>query len=76
MEEKVYYLPGDLCVIKHDLPFKPLMVVKKKVTRMIKPGPLETKRDFLQGIVCYWFLTTGEYQENIFSTKDLKKINS
>jgi len=76
MEEKVYYLPGDLCTVKHNIPNKPTMVVKKKITKMIRPGPSEIKKDFLQGIVCYWFTETSEYQENIFSTKDLKKINN
>jgi hypothetical protein len=74
MEDKVYYLPGDLCEIKHNLPNKPVMVVKKKLTKMIRPGPVDVRKDFLQGIVCYWFTATGEYQENVFSTKDLKKI--
>lgn len=74
MEEKVYYAPGDLCIIRHELPNKPVMVVKKKVTKMIRPGPLDVKRDFLQGIVCYWFTKDNLYQENIFSTKDLRKI--
>jgi len=71
---KVYYLPGDVCEIKQDIPNKPLMVVKKKATKMIRPNPLDIKRDFLQGIICYWFTTTGEYQENTFSTKDLQKV--
>lgn len=74
MEDKVYYLPGELCTIKHEIPNRPLMVVKKKATRMIRPGPQDVKKDFLQGIVCYWFTKEGLYQENIFSTKDLKKI--
>lgn len=76
MEEKVYYLPGDLCEVKQDIPNKPKMIVKKKVTKMIRPGPTDIKKDFLQGIVCYWFTTDGLYQENIFSTKDLKKLNN
>ena len=75
MEDKVYYLPGDLCTIRHDLlQNKPTMIVKKKITRMIRPGPTDIKKDFLQGIVCYWFTKEGSYQEQIFSTKDLKKI--
>lgn len=73
MEEKVYYLPGDLCAVKHTIPNRPIMIVKKKVTKMIRPGPQDVKKDFLQGIVCYWFTTEGAYQENIFSTKDLTK---
>jgi hypothetical protein len=71
--EKVYYLPGDRCIVRHDIPNKPIMIVKRKVTRLIRPGPSEPSKDFLQGIVCYWFTTTGEYRENIFSTKDLEK---
>jgi hypothetical protein len=71
---KVYYLPGDICEIKQDIPNKPLMVVKKKYSKTIRPNPLDLKKDFLLGIVCYWFTTTGEYQENVFSTKDLRKV--
>lgn len=71
---KIYYLPGDICEVKHDIPNKPIMVVKKKATKMIRPSALDIKKDFLQGIICYWFTTTGVYQENTFSTKDLRKI--
>jgi hypothetical protein len=74
-QEKIYYLPGDICEIKQNIPNKPVMVVKKKITKMIRPvGPPDIKRDFLQGIVCYWFTDNGFYQENIFSTKDLRKL--
>lgn len=72
--EKVYYLPGDLCRVRHPIDFKPVMVVKRKATKLIRPGPSEVRKDFLQGIVCYWFTKHGEYVENIFSTKDLEKL--
>ena len=53
MEEKIYYLPGDLCMIKQMIPNKPTMVVKKKVTKMIRPSADDENKSFLQGIVCY-----------------------
>jgi len=72
--EKVYYLPGELCEVKHKILNKPIMVVKKKVTKTIRPKPTDIKKDFLQGIICYWFSTDMVYHEQVFSTKDLRKV--
>lgn len=72
--DKIYYLPGDLCEVKHAVPNKPIMVVKQKVSKLIRPKPSDIKKDSLLGIICYWFTTDFTYQEHIFSTKDLHKI--
>lgn len=74
IEDKVFFLPGDVVTIKHNIDNKPTMVVKGKDTKMIKPSDLEDKKGFLNGIKCYWFTTTGQYQESIFNTKDLSFI--
>ena len=44
------------------------MLVKEKESKMIK-GDTHFK-----GIRCFWFTTEGEYQEQVFSTKDLAMI--
>lgn len=64
---KVFFTPGDIVTIKHDLHYKPLMLVKGKETRTIRG---DDSTHFL-GIKCFWFSTEGIYQEQIFSTKDL-----
>ncbi|KAA6355858.1 MAG: hypothetical protein EZS28_048615, partial [Streblomastix strix] len=50
------------------------MYVIKKETRTFKPDLKNLKEDFLLGIKCRWFTTTGELQEAIFSTKDIQKV--
>lgn len=69
MEEKVFFLPGDLVTLRQDIPNKPVMLVLKKVTRYYK-----SENPYLQGILCRWFTTNGEMQESIWNTKDLIKI--
>jgi len=68
--EKIYFNPGDVVEIKHQLTNKPAMLVKEKATKLIKGD------SHFQGIKCFWFTTTGEYQEQVFSTKDLMMIKS
>ena len=67
--EKVFFIPGDLVTIKHDLPNKPTMLVKGKETKTFKDA--ET---YFIGIKCFWFRTDGEYQEQVFNTKDLQRL--
>jgi hypothetical protein len=53
------------------------MIVVKKETFLFKHDRKEDdKRPVLKGIRCRWFTSTGELQEAIFNTKDLKKINN
>ena len=69
MDEKTYFMPGDLVTIKQNLPNKPIMIVVKKETYIYK------KEDqSLKGIRCRWFTTDGTLQEEIWNTKDLIKL--
>ena len=76
-EDKVYFNAGDVVQLKQDIPNKPTMIVVKKETSLFKHDSkrLEDKRPILKGIRCRWFTSTGELQENVFNTKDLRKIN-
>ncbi len=65
---KIFFTPGDVVTIKHDISNKPKMLVKGKETTLVKNGVDATH---FKGIKCFWFTTTGEYQSEVFSTKDL-----
>ena len=71
--DKVYFMPGDVVTLKQNIPNKPEMIVVKKKTLTIKPKE-EDKSNFLQGMLCMWFTTTGELCKEVFNTKDLKKL--
>lgn len=76
MEENVYFNPGDVVELKQDIPNKPIMLVVKKETSLFKHDRrAEDKRPVLKGIRCRWFTSTGELQEAIFNTKDIKHIS-
>lgn len=76
MEENVYFNPGDVVELKQDIPNKPTMLVVKKETSLFKHDRrAEDKRPVLKGIRCRWFTSTGELQEAIFNTKDIKHIS-
>lgn len=70
--EKVYFMPGDVVILKQDVPNKPKMIVIKKKTKMIKSENDES--NFLQGIECFWFTSDGHIQTSVFNTKDLIKL--
>lgn len=72
MEEKIYFLPGDLVQIKQDLPNKPIMIVVRKESSILKNKM--SGENVLKGIRCRWFTTTGEMQEAIFNTKDIQIV--
>ena len=74
IEQKIFFQPGDIVTLNKDIPNKPIMYVIKKETRTFKPGLKNFKDDFLLGIKCRWFTTSGKLQESIFSTKDLIKL--
>lgn len=57
-EEKVYFQPGDLVTVNKDLPNKPIMMVERKSSIVMRDGCEKNK--ILQGIVCRWFTTNGE----------------
>jgi hypothetical protein len=73
MEEKIFFLPGDVVTIRQErLENRPTMLVVKKVKKTIRLT--DSKTDHLQGILCRWFTKDFTLQEHIFNTKDLIKI--
>lgn len=70
IDDKIYFTPGQLVILKHNLPNKPVMMVVRKETSIFK----NTGDNILRGIRCRWFTTDGTLQEAIFNTKDLIKI--
>lgn len=76
LEEKVYFMPGDMVTLKQDLPNKPIMIVVGKKTAVFKPKTpgLDNKEEFLKGIICRWFTKDQLLQEAVFNTKDLLKL--
>lgn len=71
MEEKIYFIPGDVVKVRQ-LEVAPAMYVLKKKELTFKDR--EDKEKILQGIVCRWFTTDGLMQEAVFNTKDLIKL--
>lgn len=63
--EKIFFNEGDLVVLK-GLPSPTMMV--KRINRV----NIKEVGNKLLGIKVCWFTTTNEYQEAIFSSKDLK----
>lgn len=70
IDDKIYFTPGQLVILKHNLPNKPVMMVVRKETSIFK----NTGDNILRGIRCRWFTTDGTLQEAIFNTKDLIKV--
>ena len=68
--EKVFYSPGDIVSLKHDIKNKPDMIVVKKEIYYLRTGD-ENKSDSLRGIRCMWFTDNMDIREHVFSTKDL-----
>lgn len=73
-EFKDYLLPGMIVKVNKDLDNRPVMVVKGKETNRFIPNKEESGKDFLQGIKCFWFSTDQKYQEAVFNTKDLIRV--
>jgi len=83
MKEQIYFVPGDMVQLRQHLPNKPVMMVVKKETALVKDKKMtnsvnddlliEHKTIFL-GIRCMWFTETKELKEAVFNTKDLEKI--
>lgn len=72
-ESKVYFQPGEVVTLRQDIPNKPIMIVVRKESSMFK-NQNNSNDNSLKGIRCRWFTTTGEFQENVFNTKDLIKL--
>ena len=72
MNDRIYFMPGDIVTLRQDIPNKPKMLVVKKQTSIFKNRE-DNKEPILKGIKCRWFTNSGELQEAIFNTKDLIK---
>lgn len=68
-EQKVYFTPGDVVTIRQNIPYKPIMIVVRKESSIIKQGD---GKDILKGIKCRWFTKDGLLQEAVFNTKDIE----
>lgn len=66
-EEKIFFTPGDLVILKQDLPNKPIMIVSRIERSIIR----KEDNNILKGVKVRWFTQDGFLQEAIFSTKDL-----
>lgn len=77
MENKdsyLYYAPGDLVKVRHNIDFVPAMWVVEKISRNIRNKDTGEMETMFLGIKCRWFNSNGDLQEAIFNTKDLKKV--
>ena len=73
-ENRVYFNPGDIVTIRHDIDNKPTMFVVEKVTRSMYNKETNEKENIFLGIKCRWFDKNQVMQEGLFSTKDLLKV--
>lgn len=71
--EKVFFVPGDLVVIKYEELKSPIMLVQEKITRQFKQK--EELCNVFKGMRCIWFDNNNTLQTAVFSTKDLKFYN-
>ena len=70
-EERVFFTPGDI-VKNNKLKDAPEMYVIRKKEITIHEG--NNKQKTLQGIVCRYLDKQGIFREEVFSTKDIVKI--
>lgn len=67
--DKVYFVPGDVVTIKHDIANKPEMLVQT-----VDKSTIHSDKGILLGVTCIWFSKDMVLQKNRFSTKDIKKV--
>lgn len=73
--EKIYFIPGDKVKVKHNLENSPIMLVQEKVTKRIFTSKIcNEPADRFVGIQCGWFDKNNVWRKEIFSTKDLIKV--
>lgn len=71
-DDKIYFVPGNLVKVKHNLPNSPVMMVTEiKRNYYIKNNTQSSNNNLLRGIKVRWFTDNGFLQEATFSTKDL-----
>ena len=72
--DRIYFSPGDLVRVRHDIDFVPTMWVIEKTNRNVKNANGDLEPIFL-GIKCRWFDKNSCLREAIFSTKDLLHVD-
>ena len=72
--DKIFFNPGDVVKIRHQIDNIPTMYVIEKVTRnvVLKDGD---KESMFIGLKCRWFDANNVLREAVFSTKDLVHVN-
>ena len=73
LRPRIYFSPGDIVKVKHDLKNRPDMVVKS-VDKIENPKDDDDGKSLL-GITCFWFDNNLVLQQYRFNTKDLEKLN-
>jgi hypothetical protein len=68
-EEKIFFTAGDIVTLRQEIPYVPIMVV-----RSVDKATVHGEKPMLFGITCFWFTSSGEFQEKRFNTKDLVHI--
>lgn len=67
-DDKIYFVPGNLVKLKHNLPNSPVMMVMRVERNFMNT---QSPNGLLRGIKVRWFTDNGFLQEATFSTKDL-----
>lgn len=73
-DQYLYYAPGDLVKVRHEIDYVPVMWVVEKCTRNIRNKESNEIEPMFLGIKCRWFNANGDLQEAVFNTKDIKKV--
>lgn len=69
--DKTFFKPGDIVRLKHEnISNRPNMLI---VGKAIMSDPINGSSQ-LQGMRCVWYDLNQTYQEKVFSTKDLEKV--
>lgn len=76
LDDYIYFNPGDIVIVKHNIDNKPKMLVVEKATKALWSKKDGEKNNVFLGIKCIWFDNTGRLQEHTFSTKDLIHVNN
>ena len=72
MDEKIYFVPGQIVTLRQDIPNKPKMLVYRVERSIIRS---DDKNALLKGVKVRWFTDNGFLQEAVFSTKDLVLVD-
>ena len=71
-DAQVYFNPGMVVRVKHEIENRPKMFVVEKVTRSLINKETGEKENLFLGIKCRWFDNNYDLQEAVFSTKDIE----